>query len=139
MSLSSAASRRTRRPEDASVVGTVGDNDAPIEDEAKVGHEDAPHEDEDEHDGEAHEHREIGAEIIGVDGKVQFETATAEILGVLNLALLGLCGTTLAIWPNVLLVIDFCPSRPTVNALNMLCVVTGGFGLAMASDEICRG
>ena len=80
-------------------------------------------------------------ESVGVDGKQQFETATAEILEVLDLALLGLCGTTLAIWPNVMLIVDFCPSLPmsSANASNMLWVVTGGFGAATASDEICRG
>ena len=72
---------------------------------------------------------------------MNFETATAEILEVLDLALLGLCGTTLAIWPNVMLIVDFCPSLPmfSANALNMLWVFTGGFGLAMARDEICQG
>ena len=58
MSRSSAASCRTRRPEDAGVVGIVGDDGHPLEDEAKVGHEDAPDKDETEHDGDAHEHRD---------------------------------------------------------------------------------
>ena len=79
------------------VVGEAGDDGTPDEDEDTVGHEHAPDEDEDEHDGEAHEQREIGAEIIGVDGKIKIETATAEILEVLDLALLGLGGTTFAI------------------------------------------
>ena len=61
-------------------IGKVGDDENPLEDVGKVGHEDAPDEDEDEHDGEAHEQRGTKAEIIGADGKIQFETATAEIL-----------------------------------------------------------
>ena len=38
---------------DAGVAGIVGDDENPLEDEAKVGHEGAP-----EHDDEAHEHRD---------------------------------------------------------------------------------
>ena len=79
------------------MVREVGNDGTPDEDEDTVGHEHATDEDEDEHDGEAHEQREIGTEIIGVDGKIRFETATTEILEVLDLALLGLGGTTSAI------------------------------------------
>ena len=79
------------------VVGKVSDDGTPDEDEATVGHEHAPDEDEDEHDGDAHEQWEIGAEIIGVDGIIKFQTTSAEILEVLDLALLGLGGTTFAI------------------------------------------
>ena len=79
------------------VVGEVGNEQTPDADVDTVGHERAPDEDEDEHDGDAHEQREIGAEMLGVDDQIKFETASAEILDLLDLALLGLGGTTFAI------------------------------------------
>ena len=126
----------------------VGAEGTAHEDEAIVGHEVAPDDDEvapddddDEHDGDAHEQREVGAEILGVDDKFKFETASAEILDLLDLALLGLGGTTFAICPNVIVSVDVWPSLPmfSANALNLLCVDTGAFGLAMAIDESCLG
>ena len=40
-----------------------------------------------------------------------------------------------------MLIFDFCSSLPmfSASASTMLWVVTGGFGEAIASDEICRG
>ena len=63
------------------VIGEVGDDETPDEDEGAVGHVHAPDEDEAKHDDEAHEQREIGAEIVGV--QIKFETAGAEFLEVL--------------------------------------------------------
>ena len=137
------------------VVGEIGNEGTPHADVDKVENEGTPHadvdtpdEDEDEHDGDAHGQREIeaeilevGAAILGVDDKIKFETASAEILDLLDLALLGLGGTTFAICPNVIVSVDVWPSLPmfSANALNMLWVDTGAFGLAMAIDESCLG
>ena len=130
------------------VVGEIGNEGTPHADVDKVENEGTPHEDEDEHDDDAHGQREIvaeilevGAAILGVDDKIKFETASAEILDLLDLALLGLGGTTFAICPNVIVSVDVWPSLPmfSANALNMLWVDTGAFGLAMAIDESCLG
>ena len=40
---------------------------------------------------------EVAAEILGIDDEIKFGTASAEILDLLDLALLGLGGTTFAI------------------------------------------
>ena len=141
--------------ETLNVVGEIGNEETPHADVDKVENEGTPHvdvdtpdEDEDEHDGDAHGQREIeaeilevGAAILGVDDKIKFETASAEILDLLDLALLGLGGTTFAICPNVIASVDVWPSLPmfSANALNMLWVDTGAVGLAMAIDESCLG
>ena len=141
--------------ETLNVVGEIGNEETPHADVDKVENEGTPHvdvdtpdEDEDEHDGDAHGQREIeaeilevGAAILGVDDKIKFETASAEILDLLDLALLGLGGTTFAICPNVIASVDVLPSLPmfSANALNMLWVDTGAFGLAMAIDESSLG
>jgi hypothetical protein len=141
--------------ETLNVVGEIGNEETPHADVDKVENEGTPHvdvdtpdEDEDEHDGDAHGQREIeaeilevGAAILGVDDKIKFETASAEILDLLDLALLGLGGTTFAICPNVIVSVDVLPSLPmfSANALNMLWVDTGAFGLAVIIDESCRG
>ena len=103
------------------VVGEAGNDGTPGKDEDTVGHVPAPDDDEDVHDDETHEQREIGAEIVGVDGQIKFGTATAEFIEV-RLAPLGLCGTTLATWPSVILSVDVCPSLPifSANALDLL-------------------
>ena len=126
------------------VVDEVGTDEAPHGDEAIVGHEVTPDEDEanveDVADVDAEVEADIFVEDTGVDGAVTSWPAAAEILEA-RLAPLGLCGTTLATWPSVILSVDAFPSTPmlSLNASKLLWVDTGGFGLAMASDEICRG
>jgi len=112
--------------------------------EAIVGHEVAPDDDEadveDVADVDAEVEADIFVEDTWIDGAITSWPAAAEILEA-RLVPLGLCGTTLATWPSVILSVDVFPSPPmlSLSASNLLCVGTGGFGLAMASDEVCRG
>ena len=107
---------------------TVGNEGTPHEDVGTVGNEGTPHEDvetpdedADEHDGDAHEQRDVGAEMLGVDDKIKSCPAAAEILEA-RLAPLGLCGTTLATCPSVIFSVDALPSPPmlSLSASNLL-------------------
>ena len=110
----------------------VGAEGTPREDEAIVGIDAAPDADEVAPDDDK-------ADVDdGADENIEVDERAAENLEARS-APFGLCETTLATWPSVNLSVDALPSPPTLSlsTSNLLWIATGGFGFAMASDDIC--